>query len=112
MLRISQIDARAERRLVVEGKLIAPWTAELSSACELARSDLKGRQLVIDVRNVTAISEEGENVILELLKKGTRFRCSGVFTKYVLAQVARKMRKNCPPPDNRSVMNNSPAEAV
>jgi hypothetical protein len=30
MFKISLIDSARQRRLVVEGRLIAPWTAELS----------------------------------------------------------------------------------
>jgi len=35
-------DGLTQRRLIVEGKLIAPWAAELRSACENARADLGG----------------------------------------------------------------------
>jgi hypothetical protein len=48
MLKISLIDSATQRRLVVEGKLLAPWVAELRSACEKARADLRGRELVIE----------------------------------------------------------------
>jgi len=37
MLKISVIDRRTERRLVLEGKLIAPWVAELRTAGKLGR---------------------------------------------------------------------------
>ena len=50
-----------------------------------------GREPVIEVRNLTAISQEGENVLLELMKRGVKIHCSGVFTKQVLRQLARRM---------------------
>jgi hypothetical protein len=93
MLRISIIEGHAERRLIVEGKLVGPWVAELRSACENVNADLFGRNLVIDMRHVTAISQEGENVLLELIQKRAKFRC-GVFTKHVLKQVARRANGN------------------
>jgi len=34
MLKISIIEGHTERRLIVEGKLVGPWVAELRSACE------------------------------------------------------------------------------
>ena len=89
MLRISTVEARNERRLVLEGKLISPWTVELRKACEKSRQDLKGRELVVDLKNLTVISEEGENLLAALMNDGARFRCSGVFTRQVLRQVAR-----------------------
>ena len=90
MLKISIHEGRTERRLVVEGKLIGPWAAELRGACEKVDTDHFGRKLVIDLRHVMAISQEGENVLLELIQKGVKFRCRGVFTKQVLNQVARR----------------------
>jgi hypothetical protein len=90
MLKISLVDCRTQRRLIVEGKLIAPWAAELRSACEDARGDLCGRGLVVEMKQITTISQEGENVILELINAGIRFRGRGVFTKHVLKQLTRR----------------------
>jgi hypothetical protein len=94
MLKISIIEGHTERRLIVEGKLVGPWAAELRSACESGNADLFGRKLIIDMRHVTAISQEGENVLFELIQKGVKFRCRGVFTKHVLQQVARRANGN------------------
>ncbi len=94
MLKISLVDSARQRRVVVEGKLIAPWTAELRNACQQARADLRGRELVIEMKHVTTISQEGENVILELLKGGIRFRCDGVFTKQVVKDLTRRASRN------------------
>jgi hypothetical protein len=94
MLKISIIECRTERRLIVEGKLIGPWAAELRGACEKANTDLFGRKLIIHMRHVTAISQEGENVLFELVRRGVKFCCRGVFTKHVLKQVARRANGN------------------
>jgi len=83
---------------VLEGKLVAPWAAELRRECREAAADLRGRELTIELRNVTCISEDGENVLLELMKEGVRFRASGVFTKHVMKQLARKIRRNVKEP--------------
>jgi hypothetical protein len=90
MMKISFVDASTQRRLIVEGKLIMPWAAELRSACEDARVDLGDRELVIEMKHVTAISQEGEKVILELINAGVKFRCRGVFTRHVLRQLSRR----------------------
>jgi hypothetical protein len=94
MLKISVIDSARQRRLVVEGKLIAPWAAVLRSACDKARADLRGRELVIELKHVTAISTEGKSVILELKHGGIKFRSDGVFTKDVVKELTRRVRKN------------------
>jgi hypothetical protein len=94
MLKISLIDNARQRRVIVEGKLIAPWAAELRNACQAARADLRGRELVIDMKHVTSISQEGENVILELINGGVRFCCHGVFTKLVVKELTRRANRN------------------
>jgi hypothetical protein len=94
MLKISIIEGHNERRLIVEGKLVGPWAAELRGACEKANTDLFDRKLVIDMRHVAAISQEGENLLVELIQKGVKFRCRGVFTKHVLKQVALRANGN------------------
>ena len=65
MLNISIVEGPKLRRVVVEGKLVAPWAAEMKTVCETSRADLKGRELVIEMKNLTAISQEGENLLLE-----------------------------------------------
>ena len=94
MLKISIVEGRKQRRLVVEGRLVAPWCDELKAACERARSGLNGRELVIDLKSLTTISEAGENALVELMKQGVKARCCGVFTKYVLKQLTRRVRRN------------------
>jgi len=95
MLKISLINGAKQRRLVVEGKLIAPWTRELMSACAEARADLSGRELVIEMKHITAISQEGENIIFELINQGIKLRCRGVFTKHVVKQLTRRSIREC-----------------
>ena len=94
MLKISVIDSARQLRLVVEGKLIAPWAAVLRSACEKASAELESRELIIELKYVTAIGTEGENVILELINEGIKFRSDGVFTKHVMKELTRRAREN------------------
>jgi anti-anti-sigma regulatory factor len=90
MLRILAIEDSSEQRLVLEGKLIAPWTTEVRRACEKARQNLEGRELVVDLKNLTVISEQGEDLLAALMSEGVRFRCRGLFAKQVLRQVSRR----------------------
>lgn len=94
MLKISITENPGQRRLVLEGKLIAPWDAELRAQHLKAEEKLDGRELIIDVRHLSAISQEGENVLLELMNSGVKFRCCGVFTRQVLKELTRKTRKS------------------
>lgn len=90
MFKISTVDTKGERRLVVEGTLVNPWVAELRRTWGSAGHTLEGRRLVIDLTNATKIDREGEAAILELMQEGAQFRCSGVFNTHVVKQIARK----------------------
>jgi len=93
VLKISVIEGRTQRQLVLEGKLIAPWSAELRIAGQRAVTDLAGRELVIDLKSLTAIDEDGKTALDELMSRGVRFVHCGLFTRQVLKQLARDARE-------------------
>jgi hypothetical protein len=93
MLKISIIDSRTHRRLVLEGKLVGPWAGELRPAWERAKAELGGRELVVEVKNLIVISQAGENVLLELMQEGVKVRGFGVFTRHILKQLARRVER-------------------
>ena len=97
MLKITVVEHTRQRRLIVEGRLTAPWAAELTSACRTARADLRDRNLIVDLRNLTEISPEGEGVLQQLMSENIKLLC-GVYIKEVLRQLVRKTRGN--PPDS------------
>ena len=91
MLKITVVEGARWRRLIVEGKLIAPWAAEVATAYQTAKADLQNRELIVDLRSLTAISSEGEDVLLQLMReKVTILR--GLYVKEVLRQLGRKRR--------------------
>jgi hypothetical protein len=92
MFKISTVETRSQRRLVLEGKLVSPWTAEVESVWQSAGERLQGRKLVIDLTNVTFISRDGENTLFKLMGDGAKFSCGDVLTKHVLKQLARRCR--------------------
>ena len=79
---------------MLEGTLSAPWTEELSTAWARASADLQNRKLIVDLKNVTAITQEGENTLLKLMNEGAKFRSRGVLTKHVLRELSRKHRRD------------------
>ena len=96
MLKISSTETGAELLLVLEGKLVAPWTDELKKACEGKGKGIDSNQskLIINVAGVTEISADGEEALLYCLSLGAKFRGGGVYLKQVLKQLARRLRKN------------------
>jgi ABC-type transporter Mla MlaB component len=92
VFRISIVETNERRTLVLEGRLVPPWTDEVEDVWRDAREQLQGRKLIIDLRNVTRISREGESTLLKLMRDGARFSSHDVLTKHVLKQLARRCR--------------------
>lgn len=93
MLKISIVEKPGQRKLVLQGKLVPPWTAEVERAWRSAGEQLKGRKLVIDLTDVTVISPDGENTLFKLMREGANFSCCGVLTRHVLKQLSRRCRQ-------------------
>ncbi len=92
MLKISIIDTPSQRRLVLAGKLVEPWVGELTRSWSAASENLEGRKLVVDLRDVTMISREGENALSALMTEGATFVCHEILTRHVLKQLKRRCR--------------------
>lgn len=93
MLKISVVDKSMQRHLVLEGALIPPWVAELRSAWMKASARRQGRRIVLDFRDVTYISPEGEAALWDLMNRGVRFSSGGVLTNHILQQLKRRNTK-------------------
>jgi hypothetical protein len=92
MFKISVVETHSQRRFVLEGKLAPPWTSDVESVLKNAGQGLEGRKLVIDLCNVTLISQEGKDVLSKLMSDGAKFSCADVLTKHVLKQLAQRCR--------------------
>ena len=93
MLKITIVRTDRRCRLFLEGRLVSPWLAELKRAWDETRRAAPNLTLIVDLRNVTTISQEGEKVLLEMMGGGVRFVCGGVLNKHVLQQLARRRTK-------------------
>jgi len=92
MFKISIVESHGQQRLVLEGTLVPPWTAEVEKAWRGAVERVPDRKPIIDLANVTFINREGEETLFKLMSQGARFRCVDVFTRHVLKRLARKFR--------------------
>lgn len=91
MLKISSIDSPKERRVVLEGKLVEPWVAELKKYWDTTARGPEVRRIVVDLRNVTVVSPEGAEVLSALMSQGAQFCCEGVLSRYLV----RLLRRQC-----------------
>jgi hypothetical protein len=90
MFKISIVETHSQRRLVLEGTLIRPWTAEVESAWKSAGEKLQGRKLVVDLTNVILINPDGEETLFKLMREGAKFASGDVFTKHLLKRLAQR----------------------
>jgi hypothetical protein len=107
MLKISLVESPRQRRIIVEGTLVVPWTDELANECEKARANLQGRELVVDLRGLTATDPDGENLLLQLMRNKIKILC-GVYMRELLRQLARDNPPN--PQESVDVLNTADSE--
>jgi len=96
MLKISIKHKKIRRLLVLEGKLVAPWTIELIRVARQDHAAHLDRELVIELRNVTDIDADGEEALYCLMIEGAKFRGGGLYAKQILKQLAERMRQSGP----------------
>jgi ABC-type transporter Mla MlaB component len=90
MLKITATDSEHQRTLVLEGKLLDPWVAELERMWGEAHQ-AERRKIVVDLKDVTAISQRGENLLYRMMAEGATFLCCrGVLTRHVVQQLERR----------------------
>jgi len=90
MLKITTVKTDRRCRLILEGELLSPWVAELKREWNDARVSAGGLTLMVDLRNVTTISQEGKDILLDMMSEGARFVCGGVLNRHVLQQLEHK----------------------
>lgn len=93
MLKITEIDGRHRTTLVLEGQLIAPWISVLEQSWNEVRSSHSVTSIVIDLRDVTAISREGQQALSRIMADGAELKCyRGVLIKQVLRQLKQRCK--------------------
>jgi hypothetical protein len=93
MLKITTVKTDRRYRIVVEGDLISPDVEELKREWNEARVSAGGVTLIVDLRNVITMSQEGKDFLLEMMSQGVKFICGGVHNRHVLRQLARKIAR-------------------
>ena len=88
MLRISYTDAGpqsgSQQRWNLCGRLAGPWVDELRTLWQYARKAAPATRAIVDLRDVTFIDQNGENLLSEMNSDGVVFVAAGIETKYLL----------------------------
>jgi hypothetical protein len=90
MLKITSIDEGNYRILVLEGKLIDPWIEELEKTWGESQR-VSGGKVFVDLKDVTSISQRGENLLYRMMVEGATFSCCrGVLTRHVVSRLEHR----------------------
>src|ERR1700741_3284816 len=90
MLRITITETLSEQKWTLEGRLVQPWVSELKSCWTRTEPARRERKCVVDLTGVTFIDKSGEQALSELCKEGAQLIASGVHTRHVVQNIARK----------------------
>jgi hypothetical protein len=94
MLKITAIENDSRTTLVLEGKLVGPWVTELEKSWSGIRKADESRAIVIDLMDVTLISERGQELLRRMRMGNTTFNCCrGVHTKHLLKKLLKPFRE-------------------
>lgn len=84
MLRISFSDLFEGQRWSLCGRLAGPWVDELRACWQYARNQASRSHAVMDLRDVTFVDADGEDLLSEMRGAGVEFVASGVEMKHLL----------------------------
>ncbi len=93
MLRIVINGTQARQNWVLQGRLAGAMVEEVVSAWRNTRDERSGRVCIVDLVEVTFISESGEQVLAEMMGDGAEFVSRGVYTKDLLATIKKQLSR-------------------
>jgi hypothetical protein len=94
VLRITITDLPDEQRWSLEGRLVGPWAAELSSLWREKRQERNGRKCIVELNDVTFIDVTGETALAEIMTQGAEIIAGGVYTKQRLGDLLNESKLN------------------
>jgi len=94
MLKITTTNSEDQRTLTLEGQLVDPWVSELEKSWTDAQQMFEQGRVRVDLKDVTEISQRGENLLFQMMCEGATFNCCrGVLTRHVVNQLERRRVK-------------------
>jgi hypothetical protein len=94
VLKITISDLPDEQRWFLQGLLVGPWAAELRSTWRDARQVGEKRKCIVELTEVTAIDQNGEAVLAEIMSQGAEFIAGDVYTKYLLRKMRGELKRS------------------
>jgi anti-anti-sigma regulatory factor len=92
MLKITRIDTVTEQRIILEGRLAAPWVADLPSHWQETRHAHPEREFIVDLNGVVRIDNAGERALALMKAEGAQFLARGIRMKHVVQELEIEVR--------------------
>jgi anti-anti-sigma regulatory factor len=93
MLKVSVLESRALRTLVIEGTLTAPWVKELESIWKPVSEAHGERKTVVDLSGTTVIDASGKAILTAMVGEGVQLVGKGVYTEYLVKKLVDGARR-------------------
>ena len=93
MLRITVENNPPSTTLKLEGKLSGPWVGELERTWHLVTANTAGNCVLLDLCDVTFITDEGKEQLKRLCEKGAQFKTSGCLGRGIVEEILRDSQR-------------------
>jgi anti-anti-sigma regulatory factor len=87
MLKISSEETTDGLAIKLAGRLAGAWVDELERVWYERASKAAGRQVIVDLSEVTFVDAEGKKLLAWIFRQGADFRASGCMTRCIVEEV-------------------------
>jgi len=88
MLRLTTKESEDLIEIKLEGRIAGPWTVELGRVWKETAPRLGGRELALDLSDVTYADEAGKQVLVDIYRStGARLIATTLWTEYLAVEV-------------------------
>ncbi len=102
MLKVTLKEAPASLMLILEGRLVDPWTGEVDKGWHDAIVLAKTKQMVIDLSAVSFVDTAGEQLLVRMLEWGATIRAEGVWMRHLVQQLRARLASQDALPSRRA----------
>lgn len=92
MLKITTHTADDATRITLEGRLAGPWINELERCWRESEQPAGGRRLIVDLRGVTFVEQEGKALLTRMHQAGAEFLATGCCMRSIVEDAKNQVR--------------------
>ena len=93
MLKITTHVSDDSTKITLEGRLAGPWIDELERCWREAEQSAAGRQLIVDLRGVTFVEQEGKALLTRMCQAGADFLATGCCMRSIVEDAKSQIGK-------------------